>query len=277
MWKETEGKKSMQKKRRRGLLALLLGLLLARAALSQELQVREYSVSSSKLHAPLTLAVAGDLHNSFFGESQEELANAILASDADALLLVGDMADSLAELDGLRALMTALGGALPTFYVTGNHECASGEYAQIKAEVRSMGATVLEGETTDFMGIRIAGVDDPLCLYRREWQAQLAACRAKDDTFTLLLAHRPDRIADYSEGFDLVVSGHAHGGQLRIPGLLPGLFAPNQGWLPDYTSGLYPAGEGQLFVTRGLTKSAVPRLFNRPELAILHLLPEESA
>ena len=89
------------------------------------------------------------------------------------------------------------------------------------------------------------------------------------------MAHRPDRADSYATGFDLVVSGHAHGGQLRIPGLIDGLWAPNQGWFPEYTSGLYPLEEGQLAVSRGLCKSAIPRLFNRPELVILRIVPEE--
>ena len=266
----------MRKRKFKGrflLLPALLLLLLAPFALSQRLEVCEYEIHSPKLTSELTLAVAGDLHNSFFGDGQQELVSAILAANPDALLLPGDMADSLAELDGLRALMDGLGGAVPVFYVTGNHECASGEYEQIKAEVRAMGARVLEGKTVDFQGMRIAGADDPQCLYRQEWRDQIDACRARDDTFTLLLSHRPERIDYCTSGFDLVVSGHAHGGQLRIPGLLPGLFAPNQGWFPEYTSGLYAVDGAQLFVTRGLAKGALPRLFNRPELSILHLSP----
>ena len=89
------------------------------------------------------------------------------------------------------------------------------------------------------------------------------------------MAHRPERVDSYATGFDLVVSGHAHGGQICIPGLLDGLWAPNQGWFPEYTSGLYPLEEGQLAVSRGLCKSAIPRLFNRPELVILHIVPEK--
>ena len=265
-----------KKFRLRHLLLLLAALLLLSAPfpLSQQLEVCSYEIRSPKLKSEITLAVAGDLHNSFFGESQQELVQAIRDAAPDALLLPGDMADSLDELDGLRALLKGLDGALPVFYVTGNHECASGDYDRIKAEIRAMGATVLEGESVDFMGMRIAGADDPQCLYRQEWRDQIDACRARDDTFTLLLSHRPERIEYCTSGFDLVVSGHAHGGQLRIPGLLPGIFAPNQGWFPEYTGGLYSVGDARLFVTRGLAKGALPRLFNRPELAILRLQPE---
>ena len=157
----------------------------------------------------------------------------------------------------------------------GNHECQGSEDKQIKAALREMGATVLEGDSVELGGIRIAGTDDPLCLTRADWQAQIEGCRAQDEIFTVLMAHRPDRADSYATGFDLVVSGHAHGGQICIPGLLDGLWAPNQGWFPEYTSGLYPLEEGQLAVSRGLCKSAIPRLFNRPELMILHIVPEK--
>lgn len=254
---------------------LLLGALAAMAAFSQRLELSHYTVASPKVTQGITLAVASDLHNSFYGEGQRELIQAVLDSGAEALLAPGDMADSVAELEGMQALVEGLGG-LPVFYTTGNHECASGEEAQIKAALREMGVTVLEGQGVRFGEIRIAGTDDPQGLTRAQWREQIEACRADDDVFTLLLAHRPDRIESYSEGFDITVSGHAHGGQLRIPGPLPGVYAPNQGWFPKYTSGLYPAGEGQLLVSRGLAQSTVPRLFNRPELVILHVEPLEN-
>ncbi|MDO4733224.1 MAG: metallophosphoesterase, partial [Bacillota bacterium] len=93
---------------------------------------------------------------------------------------------------------------------------------------------------------------------------------------SILLSHRPECTAFYeSSGFDLELSGHAHGGQLRIPGLLNGLYAPNQGFFPKYAGGLYQLGKTSLLVSRGLCKSRLPRVFNRPELAIIELLPGE--
>ena len=253
---------------------VLLGILLP-IALSQRLEVDVYTIASPKVQNQVTLAVATDLHDSFFGENQRALIAVIRAEAPDALLLVGDMCESPDEMDGVRALVEGLVGELPILYTTGNHECQGSEDKQIKAALREMGATVLEGDSVELGGVRIAGTDDPLCLTRADWQAQLEACRAQDDIFTVLMAHRPDRADSYATGFDLVVSGHAHGGQICIPGLLDGLWAPNQGWFPEYTSGLYPLEEGQLAVSRGLCKSAIPRLFNRPELMILHIVPEK--
>lgn len=257
-----------------GLLALLLAC--APLALSQKLKVAEYRVASEKIENPVTLAVVSDLHNSSFGGGQSELIAAIRAARTDALLLTGDVADSLDELDGVRMLLEGLGGEVPVYYVSGNHECQSGQLAEIKDALRELGARVLEGESEllPVGGVRIAGVDDPASLYRAEWRAQLDACRARDETFTVLLSHRPERVGNYDAGFDLVLAGHAHGGQVRIPGILNGLWAPNQGWFPKYAGGMYELGAGRMIVSCGLAKGALPRLFNRPELVIVRLEPE---
>lgn len=256
-----------------GRILILLALILFAAALSQRLQVTQYTLESTKLVKDATLAVVSDLHNSFFGEGQTQLVQEICAVEPDAVLLTGDMADSFESMDGVRTLLQALKGAYPVYYVSGNHECASDELAEIKAELRDLGVRVLEGEGEMLpCGVRITGTDDPLCLTREQWKAQVERCKSTDDVFTVLMAHRPDRIDFYGEGFDLILSGHAHGGQARIPLLLEnGLWAPNQGWLPKYTCGVHSAGSGRMIVSRGLCKNALPRVFNRPELVIVRL------
>lgn len=261
-------------KKRWIILAAALFLFLS-FALSQKLQVTQYIRTSDKLTQPVSLAVVSDLHNASFGRNQAELAAAIHAAQPDAVLFLGDMAEGMRSLSGTQMLVEALGGKYPIYYVSGNHECISGELEAIKNELRSMGVRVLEGESEVLpCGVRIAGVDDPQCLYRHEWQAQIEACRAQDDTFTVLLSHRSDRIDFYREGFDLILCGHAHGGQVRIPGILKnGLWSPNQGFFPQYTSGVHEAGQGHMIVSRGLSKGLLPRVFNRPELMIVQLNP----
>ena len=104
-------------------------------------------------------------------------------------------------------------------------------------------------------------------------QLDAALAQAEEGTFTLLMAHRPELIDKYAAaGFDLVVSGHAHGGQVRIPGLVNGLCAPNQGWFPKYAGGEYHLRSTTMIVSRGLSTQKqwyVPRVFNRPELLIV--------
>jgi len=261
-------------KKRWIILAAALFLLLS-FALSQKLQVSRYTRTSDKLSQPVSLAVVSDLHNAAFGKNQAELAAAIHAAQPDAVLMLGDMAEDMRSLSETCNLVEALGGKYPVYYVSGNHECASGELDAIKTKLRGLGVRVLEGESEVLScGVRIAGADDPLCLYREEWQAQIEACRAQDDTFTVLMSHRPDRIDFYREGFDLILCGHAHGGQVRIPGILEnGLWSPNQGLFPQYTTGVHEAGQGHMIVSRGLSKGLLPRVFNRPELVIVQLNP----
>lgn len=129
------------------------------------------------------------------------------------------------------------------------------------------------GHTPDLRGGR------PLRLCRRVgWLEQFRACQALtgDSRYTVLLSHRPERTECYRDsGFDLVVSGHAHGGQVRLPGMINGLFAPHQGAFPDYAGGLYALGSTTLVVSRGLCRNLLPRVFNPPELVALDLLPAE--
>ena len=127
--------------------------------------------------------------------------------------------------------------------------------------------------------LRICGVDDPSAFAGESgWLEQFRACQALtgDSRYTVLLSHRPERGEDYQgKGFDLVLAGHAHGGQWRIPGVLNGLLAPDQGLLPAYAGGLYALEDTTLVVSRGLAREStrVPRLFNPPELVILDVIP----
>lgn len=261
------------KKRYLCIVPVILAVLALIPALSQKLQVTSWTISSEKINESVRFALLTDLHNSSFGDNQAELAAAIDEADVEAVLMCGDMADDMQTVSGLCALVESLGGKYPVFYVSGNHECDSDtDLFAIKQMLREMNVIVLEGESVLLRDdVRIAGADDPKCLYRDEWKAQIDACRADDNVFTLLLSHRPDRIDFYREGFDLVLCGHAHGGQLRLFG--QGLWAPNQGFFPEYTSGFYPAGNGMMFVSRGLAKNKLPRLFNCPELAVIEVVP----
>ena len=215
--------------------------------------------------------------------SLKSLLSAIQAQPPDAVLLAGDMADDSRGDAGVDALMSALGGAYPCCYVSGNHEVRTGCLEALKRRFRSWGITVLEGSGTLLATpggtLRICGVDDPSAFAGESgWLEQFRACQALtgDSRYTVLLSHRPERTECYRDsGFDLVVSGHAHGGQVRLPGMINGLFAPHQGAFPDYAGGLYALGSTTLVVSRGLCRNLLPRVFNPPELVALDLLPAE--
>ena len=172
------------------------------------------------------------------------------------------------------------------YYVTGNHEFWTGRVEEVRELLRARGAVVLEGEsaavTAAGQTLRIGGIDDP-SVGEDIWREQLETVTAAQDgeTFSILLTHRPERVEDYTgRGFDLVLAGHAHGGQWRLPGLINGLIAPNQGLFPRYAGGRYALdGDTTMIVSRGLAREStrIPRLFNRPELVVVDILPEGTA
>ena len=260
-----------------GLAAFVLG------GLDSGLAVRHYAVASGKIAAPVRLAVLSDLHSCDYGEGQGELVDAVAAQSPHLVLLCGDMVDDDPALPEEKALeaVSVLAARWLVCYVTGNHEHWSGRAEEIKEKLRDAGAVVLEGDcvpvTAAGQELLIAGVDDPAA-GEEEWAAQLdrAAAGLDGEHFSILLTHRPERGEDYAaHGFDLALAGHAHGGQWRVPGLVNGLIAPDQGLFPKYAGGAYQIGDATLIVSRGLAREStrIPRLYNPPELAVVDLLP----
>lgn len=279
---------AIQKRKKLALLggigtALLAGAVLL--GLDDQLTVRTYRRSSEKLTGAVRLVLLSDLHSCDYGEGQGELLDLVAAQEPDLVLLAGDWVDDeVSRLDPARAYTAAraLAERWPTYYVTGNHEFWSGQVETIRKELEGCGVISLAGETETVtvrgQALQLCGVDD-LAAGESAWSAQLAAVSSagEDGLFRVLLSHRPERAEDYvGRGFDLVLSGHAHGGQWRIPGILNGLMAPDQGLLPRYAGGAYGLEDGAtLIVSRGLAREStrVPRLYNPPEVVVIDLLP----
>ena len=283
---EPEGKGNSLKKRSKKLLLAggIAAALLVWAGLDTSLTVQIYTVESGKVEAPVRLALLTDLHSCDYGEGQRELLDAVEEQDPDLVLLGGDIVDDGPEMPEERALATveALAERWPTYYVTGNHEYRTGRAEEIKELLAGRGAVVLEGTcalvTVGEQTLQICGVDDP-AVGAAVWQSQLEDVTAalEGDVCSILLSHRPERVADYTgRGFDLVLSGHAHGGQWRIPLLGIGLIAPNQGLFPRYAGGTYDLEGTTLVVSRGLAREStrIPRLYNPPEEVVVDLVPE---
>lgn len=272
------------KKLFRAALILLLLLVLAAIALDQRLAIRRYTVEAEQISEQVRFAVLTDLHECDYGPGGDRLIRAVAAENPDVVLLVGDMfADGGDYAYGLTVMRT-LAERWPTYYVTGNHEYWTNEVRRIVSLVEAAGVTVLDQqcEVIRVRGERISlcGVPDPYAMNYTgapdtPEQLRRAMAGAEPGTFTLLMAHRPELIDAYAQaGFDLVVSGHAHGGQVRLPLLINGLCAPNQGFFPRYAGGRYLVGETTLLVSRGLSTQAqwyIPRVFNRPEVLIVTL------
>jgi hypothetical protein len=250
----------------------------------RRLAVSRYKVHSGKIKGRLRIALLSDLHSFNHGtlhEPQAKLVKAIDDNNPDIIVLTGDIADHVIPHLNTKILLRKL-GKYPVFYVTGNHEYKSGEIREIKRFFRDLGADVLEGVNRKIRirdnKINICGIDDAIIGARR-FKAQLLRCANQADmkNFTMLLTHRPEKVNLYRQlKFDLILTGHTHGGTVIIPRFFNGIYAVNQGFLPKYAGGLYDVGRGNMVVSRGLSKSSrgLPRVFNRPELVIVDVCEE---
>ena len=227
------------------------------------------------------VVVLGDLHSTYFGENNERLLEAVQGADPDYIFLVGDLPDATRNIPENYAARMANGltAIAPTYYVTGNHEWAVGNVPELKETLTTYGVTVLSNQFTTLERngdtIVLTGIDDPNGYADQKTPEAVAAemYAAYGDPFWVLLAHRNNLFApQYSLlGADLVVSGHGHGGIIRLP-FTDGLLSTDRTFFPSYTAGLYEENGSCLFVTRGLGNSGLTfRLFNRPEVAILTL------
>ncbi|MCM1494443.1 MAG: metallophosphoesterase [Bacteroides sp.] len=243
-----------------------------------------YTMETEKLNRPIRLALITDLHSCKYGKNQSTLLQAVDAQKPDIVLLGGDIFDDERSYENAEITLKYLSEQYPCYYVTGNHEYWSRDIATILEIVDSYGITILEGacDTIQVKGqtLNICGVDDPdVVSYTKNAKGmteQLMAVQAQkaEAGYSILLTHRPEWVDTYKQyGFDLILAGHAHGGQWRIPGLLNGLYAPNQGIFPAYAGGKYPLEPGTMIVSRGLARESTlaPRIFNRPELVIIDL------
>lgn len=255
-------------------------VIIALIALDQRLIVRTYTVESDKIDKPVRLAVLTDYHGCDYGEYGADLVAKVEAFNSDAILLVGDMFSADTDCSDELQFFRLLDGIAFTYYVTGNHEYWEQDVPALLGLIEDTGVTVLNQSCTSLVvngqRINFCGIPDPYAYVDTDTTLSRAAADIEHEAYTVLLAHRPELIDKYAANgaFDLVVSGHAHGGQIRIPFLVNGLFAPNQGWLPKYAGGLYEVDGMTMIVSRGLSTQAqmyIPRIFNRPELVLVEL------
>ncbi len=243
--------------------------------------LRQYKLRSGKVDAPFRCVHLSDLHCCLYGKHQKTLLDQIRMVKPDLICMTGDMLEPKFGKEGAGDLFAPLGEMYPCFYVTGNHEFNYKNYLGAKSYVRSFGICVLEGEcrtVTLRSGTRIcvAGIDDPMNPME-SWMSQLSRVARSTDTsaFSILLSHRPERAQTYAMfPFNLVLTGHAHGGQWRIPGLVNGIYAPSQGFFPKYAGGRYKIN-GQIHInSRGLAYYVpVPRIFNPVEFGVIDVVP----
>ena len=266
-----------------GALALAAGAALCAGAvwaLQGELGVTRYELSLPEgLEGldGLKIAQISDVHSA---DIQGELQTALREAAPDLIVVTGDLVNR-EDRDLSRALSLAAMAAqvAPAYYAPGNHEADNPCYPELREGLEEAGITVLENESVQlwYRGARvnIIGLLD-LAFHpqgrtaAREELPGLIQDLSVHGALNVVLSHRPSLMEEYADsGADLVFSGHAHGGQVRMP-LIGPLFAPDEGALPDYTAGTYLAGETWVVVSRGLGNGTpFPRLWNAPELVVV--------
>ena len=268
---------------------VILGALAALVipGLNNRLKVVEYEIDSGKIKNPFRIALISDLHSCRYGEHEEELINALDGLHPDIVCLTGDMFDENSNNENTIDFLEGISGRYPVYYVTGNHEFWGGvdKYENDMAVIERLGIRRLQGELypVDINGnyVTVAGVDDfdshlvdgDLILENQFLDCYL---NLDADSYNILLSHRPEYYDTYTaHDYDLVLCGHTHGGQWRIPGIINGLYSPDQGLFPKYAGGMYEDPPTTMIVSRGLAREStpVPRFYNPPELVIIDINP----
>jgi len=253
---------------------LLVSLLIWAIWENKALELNTITVTESNLPKSFDgfrIAHVSDLHSAEMGQGNEKLILMLRDAKPDMIAITGDLMDSR-DTDSAIALAFASEAAkiAPTYYVTGNHEARLDEalYNRLMDGLCAAGVIVLEDEeqiiSRNGEAISIAG---------HKWgQTDKIADISDYDGYTILLSHHPENFGNYvSGGYDLVLTGHAHGGQFRLP-FIGGLFAPGQGLFPKYDSGLYSEESTDMIVSRGIGNSTFPLRFNNPPELVLIVL-----
>ena len=247
-------------------------LLLAYAAFfieNRRFVIRRETIRHAKVNKAFTIVQVSDLHDRQFGKEQEKLLSAIRDAKPDLIVITGDLFNRHRKSACKNAFAFIRGavGIATIFFAEGNHECSLGETGERYIEtIRDIGVHVLRDEYTDVGSVRIIGL-------RQYASPQQLSALTEASRLNLVLAHRPELYPIYADtGADVVLSGHAHGGQIRLFGIP--IFSPGQGIFPRFTSGIYQVGHSFLYVSRGLGNTIpFPRVFNTPELNVLTFKP----
>lgn len=238
------------------------------------IKTSRYRLAFGGIEREVKIAQVSDLHGKNFGKDNLKLVGRIKAEAPDFIAVTGDLIHKYTPANVKTALnlVSTLSQIAPVLFVSGNHEMRNKGYRFFRKQLKEAGAEVLDDSTVEICGVTVTGLNGA---HNKNGSVFKIAPPCKNK---LLLAHMPQFFGDYAAaGFGVVLCGHAHGGQWRIPFTRRGIYAPGQGLFPKYTQGVYVEGNSRMVVSRGLGNSEFPfRLFNRPELTVVTLVPESN-
>jgi len=254
---------------------------------NKDLEINKFNVKSKYIPTEFDnfrIVQVSDLHNAEFGKNNEKLLAMLKQTDADIIVITGDLIDSRnTKVDVAVSFAEKATKIAPTYYINGNHEArVPEEYERLKQGLDEAGVTILENDSIDITigdeAITLIGINDSS--FRMELvddtmmqnvSHQLMSVVPDNDNYKILLAHKPHYFDAYANQVDLVLSGHAHGGQFKIP-FIGGVVAPGQGFFPEYYTGSYIKENTEMIVSRGIGNSIIPfRINNKPEIIIAEL------
>ena len=284
-------------------LALIFALVLYLISDQYFITTSEYTIKSDKITNGFKIAVISDLHNMDFGGSNKAVLDKISEGKPDIIAVVGDIIDeSDTDITPALNVMNNLPSIAPTYYVVGNHDRLCPLYESFKQSIMASGVSYLRtidyGETFISRAERkiIINGDRVALLGLHNYSTGEAEdkhytrimrdfCRKK--CFKILLCHYPEYTTWFFEqdkyykyNFDLMLSGHTHGGVINIP-FIGGIIAPNQGLFPEYCKGLYYIDKGNenpynMIITGGLGEDRrFMRVNNFPEITFVNVVPDK--
>lgn len=279
-------------KKRKKTLIVLLSILAVGVYLywgNTAVQTSHFTYSNEKIPESFDdykVVQVSDLHNTSF---DGDLISKIRNEEPDIIVVTGDIIDrNRTDLGVAQDFLEQVIALAPVYFVSGNHEVASGKYPELQEILDEVGVTNLDNDnevlTKGDEEINLLGLADPLTIFYEEideeGSEELVIKRnltevsedTSDTALNLLLSHRAELMEIYADSdVDLALTGHAHGGQIRLP-IIGGLFSPSQGFFPKYTTGEYLENNTTMIVSRGLGNSIFPlRVLNRPELVVITL------
>ena len=290
------------------LLAIILFFVVVMVVDGNRFVIREYTIESDKIKEEQTLVVLADLHNKKYGSNNEKLVKAIEKVNPDMVLAAGDIltAKQGKSFEAAAAFMEAVSSKFPVYYGLGNHEYRMKIYPEDykdafdryinrlkkagiivldneKIEIRIQRKNAAESEE-DFFTLRITGASIERLYYKRFRKVKMEESylkgllgNPKKEAYEILLAHNPEYFDEYAAwGADLVLSGHVHGGIMRLP-IFGGVISPKLVLFPKYDGGRFDKKDSTMILSRGLGMHTLPiRIFNPAELVVVHLLPCKS-